>query len=204
MKTLTSLLTALLLLSGALPSRADVTAFSVIVRSEDSYVVPTGKVLLLSGAVALGTDGDFKFRVYLNGAGEKEFFLAKAVDNSTEPLSIGRLYLPAGTRFEHRPAVTKRSFALVGRLADEGDLFAEVPTKLEPGADAGDHIQALARLASPRPARVETKESTDLETWTEGPTVVAQEKPGVHRLELAKNGAPQKFLQATGRARPDE
>lgn len=204
MKTLTILLTAITLLAAASPSSADVEAFSVIVRKDDSYVVPPGKVLLLSGVVALGSDGDFKFRVFLNGAEDDEFFLAKAVDNSTEPLAIGRLYLPAGTRFEHRPAVTKRSFALLGRLADEGDLFAEVPTKLEPGADAGDHIQLLARLASPRPARIETKESTDLESWTEGQTVVDQEKPGVHRLELAKNGASKKFLQATGRARPDE
>jgi|GEM_PF-3713668 len=155
------LVLGLFLLSSIL-LRADVEALNQIIKPGQSWTVPTGKAVILTHAVRTGgsTTGLFA-HVHVPGADANEFMILTCFGSVTSTASAIPAPFKAGTRFEN-PGSNPSSIIIIGKLADEADLFACVPVELEGIAATSSSIASTAKVSSPRPVQVVVEATNDL------------------------------------------
>ncbi len=176
-----------------------------IVRPSAPYIVPTGKTLIFDVAVMTQGNGPANIQILVPGASGNEFFNYSATNalNHGNHHGVGHtMHFAGGTRFQV-PSGLNFSFIVIGKLADDADLFACVPSTLGPVQDSPDDLRAVAKVSSPRPVRIEVEESTNLATWVVASAAqVVKQAIGEYAVSVPKAGAARKFVRAKARVRP--
>jgi len=156
-----------------------------------TYTVPTGKVFVWSA-----------FRCYANYDIE-----IKAPDNTVDPIPYTStaqlqtfqlpLLIPEGYMLRVKTGAAGSKATLYGSVVDPTDLYVGIPNQFNNVASAGTSFSGLLALASPRPARVQIEESSDLKAWGSSPATVARtEDAGLWQFTTDTAATSNSFFRA--------
>lgn len=192
-----------------LTAHAEVVPLNKVVKPGQNYLVPSGKTLIFTMAVIVGSSSPRNIKITPAGALATDFFEYQAPYrvNGGSLNEIGQnnvLYFQSGTKFESTSGSPTFSFLILGRLADNSDLFASVPSTLRNPQDTGTELAATAEVDSPRPVRLDVEESTNLGFTPAPDATVAKISPDSYDVAIDKNGDPKKFLRVEAIARPQD
>ncbi len=198
--SLSSLLSAFVLVS-ATSASGGVTALNQLIKGTESWTVPAGKTLILTHAARTGSDFDLALRIFVNGASDSEFVQLSAtgvLKGASTPLPI---YLAEGARI-HNP--TSHTALIIGRLADNADLFACVPSDSRLVTADKTRVVAEVTAKSARPAKLVVEDSDNLTDWNEVDSTETKIGPSRRRFEVTGNGEVRRFVRAKLVARPND
>lgn len=200
------------LVNGTAETRVVGLAFNPSIPGLQSYTVPAGKTLLIENVSAwYATNSPTTPRIVIEiglidqGFATTTMPFGFVVESKFESLSLKRpLRVPAGQWVRcANSTLAYNEIRIQGLLVDNADLYAanlDVETKAV-GLQEGRFV-AEATVASPRPAIVKTKTSTDLVTFEDNATEEKsrQADPKKWTVSTAAD-SPNKFLVATAKVR---
>ena len=227
MKALWGCLCALVTLAAS-PASADVEARIIKLfggNGPQTFTVPAGQVFIIDAVVWDSTSGspgiptNFNIlapgRTNLSGLDFRDSRLTNVV---VSPQAQDRLLVPMETPIRIPAGFTlalptgenstvvfpTTSFTFFGRLADEGDLFAQIDNQLINPERANGQLTAQLTPATNRPSRVVVEKSTDLETFEPVAAEVSAVEGSDSLVSLAVNDMNEDrlFIRARTQVRP--
>jgi hypothetical protein len=190
------LLTALAgLMVCALPSTAAIQGFFATLSG--SYVVPTGKVLVLQAVVPPSNDLAANILQMLPAGGgvTLQLRINAYATNGLYAFPVA-MNLPAGT------TLTGSGTGLFGLLVDPQDLYVGIKSTLANPAYASGTFSGVVELASAAPPDIRFQTSSNFANWEYDSTIALQPtsiKTNVQFSALAKG--PERFYRTTVRRR---
>ena len=199
---------AALLVAGSVTAEIEPVIVSLTSRfglpDMESYLVPTGKVLVVNAVNVIGTD-----TLRLVPPGSVLVYDLKDDEWLDSVVSFARpIYLPAGWRVQVEPpdipGLAINEARLFGLLVDPGDLFAE--------ADGGfssfelvsaDHFGGSIRIDSPRPVAVTVEQSDDNLDWVPAAraTITPSGEHGEYDYTVPRGAVGRRFFRSSARAK---
>jgi hypothetical protein len=192
-KPISTALASLLLC--ALPASAAIQGFFTTLSG--TYIVPTGKVLVLQAVAPPSSDPTANI-LQLTPAGGGATLQLRINASSTNGLYAlpVEMNLPAGT------SINSVGMGLFGLLVDPQDLYVGIRSTLTDPAYAGGSFKGSIKLASAAPPSIRFQTSPDLASWQYDSRIALQ--PTIDKTNVlfsALADGPDRFYRTTVRHR---
>lgn len=194
-----------LVLSGLIGlAAADILVTNIVfeVSGNDTYTVPTGKVLVVEHAVIMSADSGLRYTppgsaLTISLLGSSSGFTSF---HPTFKAPGGGVFTAEDLQSHHAA-----NGAMFGLLVDPEDLYAAIPGEIEWLTAGLTGVQGLVRLASPQPARVQLDTCEDLlqALWRDDPSVAVSSHTDKRAAPFAATRSPEpaQFYRVNARAR---
>ena len=175
-----------------------------VLYQSQGWIVPAGKVAIIDDFSIMGdapNDVQDEVRIFLPlVSGNSQLYITRPSRRIPDPgKAFATLYLAAGSRVSNPSTY---NIMIVGRLADEADLYASVSSGFDGVVFSGGRLNADLNTSSPRPVSVRIEESSDLRNWRQSDVAnVSKNGTGSFNVDVATGGASKMFIRATVKPR---